>query len=56
MEYFNRLRIQRACELLNNTALSVQEIGQTVGFSDPYYFSRAFKRIIGASPNQYRRK
>jgi AraC family transcriptional regulator, arabinose operon regulatory protein len=56
MEYFNRLRVQRACELLQTTSKSVQEIGQKVGYNDPYYFSRAFKKIIGASPNEYRRK
>jgi AraC-like DNA-binding protein len=56
MEYFNRLRVQRACALLQTTSKSVQEIGQMVGYSDPYYFSRAFKKIIGASPNEYRKK
>jgi AraC family transcriptional regulator, arabinose operon regulatory protein len=56
MEYFNRLRIQRACALLQTTSKSVQEIGQMVGYNDPYYFSRAFKKIIGASPNEYRKK
>ena len=56
MEYFNRLRMQRACELLQTTGNSVQEIGQKVGYNDPYYFSRAFKKIIGVSPNEYRKK
>jgi AraC family transcriptional regulator, arabinose operon regulatory protein len=56
MEYFNRLRMQRACELLQTTGRPVQEIGQKVGYSDPYYFSRAFKKIIGVSPNEYRKK
>jgi AraC family transcriptional regulator, arabinose operon regulatory protein len=56
IEYFNRLRIQRACELLRTTVKSVQEIAKNVGFSDPYYFSRAFKRIIRLSPNAFRKK
>jgi AraC-like DNA-binding protein len=56
MEYFNRLRIQRACELLQTTGKSVQEIGQKLGYHDPYYFSRAFKKIVGMSPNAYRKK
>jgi AraC-like DNA-binding protein len=56
MDYFNRLRVQRACELLRTTSKSVQEIGKLVGYNDPYYFSRAFKKIIGTSPNEYRKK
>jgi AraC-like DNA-binding protein len=56
MDYFNRLRVQRACELLQTTSLPVQEIGRKVGYNDPYYFSRAFKKIIGSSPNEYRMK
>lgn len=56
MEYFNRLRMQRACEMLRTTGESVQDIGLKVGYNDPYYFSRAFKKIIGVSPNAYRKK
>jgi AraC-like DNA-binding protein len=56
MEYFNRLRMQRACELLQTTGRPVLEIGCKVGYNDPYYFSRAFKKIIGVSPNEYRKK
>jgi AraC-like DNA-binding protein len=56
MEYFNRLRIQRACELLHTTVKPIQEIAEDVGYADPYYFSRAFKRIVGTSPNAFRKK
>jgi AraC-like DNA-binding protein len=56
IEYFNRLRIQRACELLRTTVNSVQEIAAEVGYADPYYFSRAFKKLIGCSPITFRKK
>ena len=46
-------RIDRACLLLANTAYSVQEISNSVGFDDPFYFSRAFKEMKGVSPRQY---
>ena len=46
-------RIERACALLSATNCSVQEISNSVGFDDPFYFSRAFKEIKGVSPRQY---
>ena len=46
-------RIDRACLLLATTSYSVQEISNSVGFDDPFYFSRAFKEMKGVSPRQY---
>ena len=46
-------RIERACILLATTNYSIQEISNSVGFEDPFYFSRAFKEIKGISPRQY---
>lgn len=46
-------RIERACALLADTNCSVQEISTSVGFEDPFYFSRAFKDVKGISPRQY---
>lgn len=54
MEYFQRLKIQKACELLSTTNRQISEIGETLGFSDPYYFSRAFKKVMGIPPRDYR--
>ena len=55
IEYFLRLKIQRAGHLLDLTQLSIKEVGAAVGINDPYYFSRLFKRISGFSPSSYRR-
>ena len=46
-------RIERACALLANTDYSIQAISNSVGFEDPFYFSRAFKELKGMSPRQY---
>ena len=54
MDYFARLRIQRACMLLDTTASRVKEIAVAAGFSDPYYFSRSFRKVMGMSPRAYR--
>lgn len=56
IEYFNHLKIQRACQYLHFTDLRVKEIAGKLGFEDPYYFSRLFTKLMGMSPNQYRGK
>ena len=45
---------ERARELLLTTRLSVQDIAETVGYTDPYYFSRQFRRVNGVSPRAFR--
>ena len=42
IDYFTRLRMQRACRLLNETHLSVKEVASKLGYDDPFYFSRVF--------------
>lgn len=54
IDYFNRLKIQRACELLATTSLRVGEVSEQLGFTDPYYFSRLFRKIMGVAPRDYR--
>jgi len=54
MDYFIRLRVHKACQLLDTTNLSVKEVARLTGFDDALYFSRAFKTVIGLSPANYR--
>lgn len=42
IDYHNRLRIQKACQYLDLTDMRVQEVAYSLGFNDPYYFSRLF--------------
>ncbi len=53
--YFNRLKIQKACQYLDITNLPIHEISARVGFHDPYYFSRAFHKVMQMPPNEYRK-
>jgi AraC-like DNA-binding protein len=53
-EYVTRLRIERAKELLRGTEQSAADICYAVGYSDPHYFSAAFKKATGMSPRQFR--
>jgi len=54
MEYFIHLKMQRACRFLTLTPLSVKEIAARIGYDDPYYFSRVFRRVMGTPPAAYR--
>ena len=55
-DYINRLRIERAAELLTHSTLSIAEISDSVGFEYQKYFSTLFKRIKGISPSQFRQQ
>ena len=46
--------MREACRLLAYTRAPISQIGYLLGFDDPSYFSRAFRRVIGRSPAQYR--
>ncbi|HIQ99495.1 MAG TPA: helix-turn-helix transcriptional regulator [Candidatus Scybalocola faecavium] len=50
-----KFRIQKAASLMRTTHLKSYEIAEKVGFSDESYFSRCFKKMMGMSPNEYRR-
>lgn len=54
IDYFLRMKIQRAAQLLSLTALSIKEVASSIGMSDPYYFSRLFKKMTGSAPSAYR--
>ena len=48
-----RLRIQRAAELLKTGGASVKDAAARSGFSDPNYFAKVFRKVMGMSPSQY---
>jgi AraC-like DNA-binding protein len=55
IDYYLRLKIQRACHYLDLTESTLKEICGKLGIADPYYFSRLFSKIMGLSPSQYRK-
>lgn len=55
-EYLHQVRITRAKELLKDDRLSVSSISEKVGYSDPSYFTKVFKKIVGTSPRIYRKR
>ncbi|WP_456286434.1 AraC family transcriptional regulator [Microbacterium sp. JZ70] len=52
--FHTSLKMARARNLLDTTALTVTEIARAVGYTDPLYFSRHFRRVHGVNPTQYR--
>lgn len=55
-EYLITYRMSKATQLLTTTKLSINEIGNAVGYPNQLHFSRAFKNVYGISPRQYRDK
>lgn len=55
IDFLIRQRIQAACRLLDTTNQSIAAIAAEVGYEDPYYFTRCFRRVTGSSPRAYRR-
>lgn len=47
-------RLEQAMNLFSNKSLNISEIAYSVGFNDPKYFSRCFKRKYGLTPKEYR--
>src|SRR5690606_35373071 len=53
-EYILQARIERAKTLLTESALSISQIADTLGYTDVYHFSRQFKQKAGVTPSAYR--
>ncbi len=54
IDYFIGLRMQRACELLDEGSLHIKEVAAALGYDDPFYFSRLFKSVNRVAPSEYR--
>ena len=54
-DYLQKIRIEKACQLLEMTNKNISEISSLVGYSDPAFFYRAFKNVLGLTPLEYRR-
>lgn len=52
--YIEARRIQTSCQLLANTELRIWEVASLVGYSQTRVFSKAFQRLVGMNPSEYR--
>ena len=55
MQYILTIRMNNAASLLESTDYSMAEISAIVGYDNPLYFSRLFKKQKGVSPSEYRK-
>lgn len=56
LKYARDLLVEQAKHALGNTSLSCQEIARRLGWDDPLYFSAVFRRVVGVSPREYRKR
>jgi len=55
INYLIQIRLSKSKELLENSKLSIKTISKMVGYDDPYYFSKLYKKYYGISPNKSRK-
>lgn len=53
-DYIEKLRIEKACEFLKGTSLSINDISEKIGYANPHTFRAAFKRCMYITPKEYR--
>ena len=56
VQYFEKLRMEHAAELLTVSSMRVREIAEATGYEDALYFSGRFRAAMGLSPRQWRQK
>lgn len=56
VNYFNQLKIQHACYLLDCTDIKINQVCFKIGIEDCYYFSRLFTKIMDMSPTEYKKQ
>jgi len=56
IEYVNFVRVKKACELIDKTDISMEEVAEKVGFITPSTFNRNFRKVIGTSPYQWKKR
>lgn len=55
MKFLTKIRLEHACWFLMNTQFPIADIAHTVGYEDPFYFTRVFKKEHHMSPRNYRK-
>lgn len=56
LDYFIRLRMHYACQLLDTTTMGIKQVASKLGYEDPFYFSRAFRSVNEVAPSDYRQR
>ena len=54
IDFLTEIRLEKAKSLLVNSGMSIQNVGEMVGYPNPQYFSKVFKKAMGKSANEYK--
>lgn len=56
IEYLTQVRIEKAIQMMSDPTIKLYEVAEKVGYSNQHYFSTTFKKAVGLSPAEYRKK
>lgn len=56
IEYLIQVRVEKAIQIMSDPMVKLYEVAQRVGYNNQHYFSTAFKKVVGLSPAEYRKK
>ena len=55
-DFLRQVRMQRAVQLVSKSRMPFSQIAYSIGFTDPKYFTKCFKKETGMTPSEYREK
>ena len=56
IQYIDELRMKKAIELLGHKTFTIEQIAETLGYSNQFYFTKRFKKYYGMPPSKYKQK
>ncbi|MDF2633675.1 MAG: two component transcriptional regulator, AraC family [Pelosinus sp.] len=56
IEYLTQVRVEKAIQIMSDPTIKLYEVAERVGYSNQHYFSTTFKKVVGLSPAEYRKK
>ena len=56
IQYIDELRMKKAIELLNHKDFTIEQIAETLGYTNQFYFAKRFKKYYGMPPSKYKQK
>ncbi len=56
IEYLTQVRVEKAIQMMSDPTMKLYEVAEKVGYSNQHYFSTTFKKAVGLSPAEYRKK
>ena len=55
IDYLTNIRIKKAMYIMEDPTIKIYDVAELVGYSNQHYFCRAFKKVVGVSPTEYKR-